>query len=234
MGTSPKYEEHSAPRLLFVSLDPGNNDHYSEPSDRTPKAIRRFHEADIDGPCTPQWRALHLFALRLFNEIRMLLDARDALFAATGRVYRARKCENELLPVLPYIANVNSAKCSANGNGKMDKAPGGFFVKCRNHVQEELAVLEPDTIVTQGNEAAAVLAEMNPQRTPEFAVRHPNERIRIVTIKGRQVLWIQTTHPVNKSGLFWKEGCTCGSHEWCEYARAFADWSRASIPSLCL
>jgi hypothetical protein len=134
-----KFGDEKAPRLVFLSLDPGNNEYVPDPADRRPAAVQRIHESE-HGPTTQHWRYTHVFALRLFNEIGRFLSVRDALFAATDDKYalNGEESSRAVTPVLPYFCHVTSAKCGANGNKKMTQAPGGFFVKCREHAKQEL------------------------------------------------------------------------------------------------
>lgn len=61
--------------------------------------------------------------------------------------------------VFPHFAMVNSAKCST---GNTNKAPSHFYENCRGFIREEVAILEPELLVTQGVEARKVVELRRP------------------------------------------------------------------------
>jgi len=67
-----------------------------------------------------------------------------------------------------HYAMVNSCKCFPS-DGTMNKAPDDFFVNCRNHINDEIRLLEPDIIITQGNQAINAVAKyINQKSAKEF------------------------------------------------------------------
>lgn len=208
-----KYGQDGLPRLVFLSLDPGKV--YGQ-DELAPKTVQESIERYV--PSNPHSYGMHLLALRILNEFNMLLELRHELFQVTGRYLATGAALTEkLLAVTPYFAHVNSAKCCTNDpaqeNG-MKKAPGGFFVNCRDFARKELEILRPHIIVTQGVEARAVISDES--RSGGSVIRSQ--------IAGNQALWISTSHPAN--GCFWTEGCPpllpagCDGRDWCNYAGA--------------
>lgn len=56
--------------------------------------------------------------------------------------------------VFAHFAMVNSAKCSTGGT---DKASRHFYENCKSFIQEELSILGPDLLITQGVESREVI-----------------------------------------------------------------------------
>jgi hypothetical protein len=131
-----EYERGTLPRLLFLSLDPGSHD--AEPETRTMKAVRKWQgqTSILDSPKRSHWyhtQELALMVLRPFDP------------------------ELSLETVYPYFAHTNSAKCCMNNVGRSEAA-GRLFRNCRPYLPGEIAVLQPDILVTQGNWARDVIA----------------------------------------------------------------------------
>lgn len=65
----------------------------------------------------------------------------------------------------PYFAMINAAKCSYD-NGKMHMVPASLYERCRPFAWEELQLVAPEVIVTQGKRARDVLPSgKRPTRT---------------------------------------------------------------------
>jgi len=71
--------------------------------------------------------------------------------------------EIEKEQLFSHYAMVNSCKCFPN-DGTMNKAPDKFFENCRVFINEEIRLLEPDIIITQGNQAINAVAAYMPKR----------------------------------------------------------------------
>jgi len=61
----------------------------------------------------------------------------------------------------PYYAMINAAKCSG-ADGSKNKLPSRLYRNCRYFALRELALLKPQLIVTQGNDAAAAVGGPDP------------------------------------------------------------------------
>ena len=89
-----EYEKGLLPRLLFLSLDPGDSD--SKPEQRTLESVRyaEEHECKVaDLPKQRHWYRTHELALMLLKRLRPDLTIEDSHL---------------------YFAHVNSVKCSMN------------------------------------------------------------------------------------------------------------------------
>ena len=103
-----------------------------------------------------------------------------------------------------YFAHTNSAKCCQNkSNGA--EADNRLFKNCSKHIPGELERLAPDVIVTQGDKAKRVLMEFKEISNAIPGMRKTKrDKIRIVNIAGRNVLWIYLFHPNQKQDYFHK------------------------------
>ena len=61
----------------------------------------------------------------------------------------------------PYYSMINAAKCSGADDSR-GKVPTALYNNCRFFAVAEVALLEPQLIVTQGNDAAGALGPPNP------------------------------------------------------------------------
>ena len=180
----PEYVKGTLPRLVFLSLDSGDGD--VNPETRTFAAVRRTELGrDVSRLHKNQhWDITHDFSLRLLQQFQSALSIGTAL---------------------PHIAHVNTVKCSANLQGRQ-QAPPQMYQNCRHHIFEELRILQPDILVSQGAEA---------RKAVEDLFRHASfQRLESEGAKGglgvleglndRNTLWIQMHHP-SAYGLFHKQ-----------------------------
>ena len=132
-----EYEKGSGPRLLFLSLDSGSAE--GDPRRKTIEAVRdhELRENIAALPNNKHWYLTHELAWLLLHHFHPRLT---------------------ITTTSPYFAHVNSAKCCQN-NPQRGKAHRTLFANCREFIPGELAVLEPDIIVTQGGEARDVIVK---------------------------------------------------------------------------
>lgn len=188
---STGYEKGVLPRLLFLSLDSGSND--SEPDHRTMEFIRKHEENECEVARLPKqqhWYRTHELAWILLRQFRPNMTIQDSHL---------------------YFAHANSAKCSMNNRNKTEARPG-IFKNCRRYVGGEVAILQPDILVTQGKWAKVAIEEA-------FKVPGASENElcshRWVPIADRRTLWFHTYHPRN-FGKFNQQRREC-FNEWAEY-----------------
>lgn len=126
------YERHKCPRVLILSADWGS-DKAPRPSKRQPEAMRREMEASDPSALRRgrQRREEYEIAMHLLKRFRKDLTLKD-----TTR----------------YVARTNSLKCCANRSNSK-QAPPRLFRNCRKYIGEELGLLAPDILVTQGRQA---------------------------------------------------------------------------------
>lgn len=129
------------------------------------------------------------------------------------------------LSPLPFYAMTNAAKCTAN-DGSHDMVPAKLFEHCRSFALEELRILEPEIIVTQGTQARAVLEKETTQVGPTWtsAVLSPlrevsevsqwlqslaDEYLRIWRTDRFAAVVLMTPHPSARGGQWQRFARTC-------------------------
>jgi uracil-DNA glycosylase len=180
---SSGYENHTLPRLLFISLDSGSGVEkakYRTLADvRDQEEVKRVIEDLAEK--NKNWYRTHEMArmiLRNFNPQLRLEQAKH------------------------YFAHTYSAKCCPNkeDHGKADKK---MFRNCKEFVPGEVLVLAPDIIITQGEEAeesiAGVFKELDPANYLAMPTVPPE--VKVIEIEGAPVLWIHTFHPRSVKGF---------------------------------
>jgi uracil-DNA glycosylase len=187
---------------VFLSLDSGDGD--ANPETRTFEAVRRTELGrDVSRLHKGRhWYITHEFSLRLLGQFQPALS---------------------IDTVLQHIAHVNTVKCSANLPHR-SQAPPQMYRNCRHHIFEELRILQPDILVSQGAEARKAVEDLF--RCAPF---HPLEAEGATGGLGLlhglhdwNTLWIQMHHPSARGGVFQKQK----EHMWPRYvssARRFVE-----------
>jgi len=170
-----EYEKGTLPRLLFVSLDPGSSDR--DPKRRTVKFVRYLEEHKCDVAKLPKarlwhWYYTHDLAWKLLKKLKPDLQKQDSHL---------------------YFANVNSVKCCV-GNANHKSAPAVLFRNCQKYVGEEVVILKPDILVTQGNWAKVAIEQSFD--TPQFPNKQLCSHVQFL-MENKKVLWFHTYHPSN-------------------------------------
>ena len=173
-----EYEKHSLPRILFVSLDPGSDQSFELPEQRTPQGVR-----DIEG--NRYWQAfsplLHWHATH-----------RLALLAAQVKNPSLTEQDANLI-----FAHTNSAKCCYIKEHH-DMSGPVLYRNCRNYLGGELSILDPDILLTQGikaQEAIAFACREISGLGKYRAITGLDPRIHLLSINDHPVLHIQTVYP---------------------------------------
>ena len=198
-----------APRLLFVSLDPGRalkTDsapyNYIARETRTPQGVQKGNASVI--PFLPyrvdgrKWQRL----LRT-NEL-------------AERILRDKIPQES--HVMRFYAHANAAKCTMNKKGSV-KANNRLYDNCRkrNYLRGEIDILAPDIIVSMGKEAMEGVEHALP-------TSHGWERVgcekEVELSGGRRALWLpihHTSHPDiwPEAREKWGNG---EGHEWEKFA----------------
>ena len=109
------------------------------------------------------------------------------------------------------FAHTNSAKCSMMKGTQSDPR---LFENCRPFIVKEVEILEPDVIVTQGDDAKSVIKAGFPKETPDRRgarrrTRAGSEGCPFWTLDfgDKQALWFHTYHP--RFGGFWRQKREC-------------------------
>jgi hypothetical protein len=253
-------------RLLFLSLDPGSDDIIEEtialPSvspglhrgpdttlRRTPERVQECVAAglkkDVESH-NPQfrtwthWYGTHRLGAYLLRE-SAVGDARELCGSVCAKMHDCRATDNsvlrELAETVHYFAHANVVKCSI-GMLNNRQAPDGMYRSCKGYLYDELPVMEPDIIVTQGTAAADELQLCVKEMVDASECRggcEPkcSDRCKGVILHGKKILWIRTyqpaapPHPGTRGRPFDIEGGAC----WGCYAGAassFMDGRRRS------
>lgn len=208
-----QYEAGLLPRLLFVSLDAANDHPGREASKRTLAFMRYWEENGLASPagCQPEnlhkgrhWYETHLLAYEMLTPI-----ARDWLGHSLpfGTIHR-------------YFAHTNSAKCK-DAARNTSQGHNRLFENCRGFVREDVELLEPDIVITQGKWGRLAIDQSFAAVGPD--IRHPNHAqycFQFIEVGKRSVLKISTFHQSNRRGEFHRE--KANAYEWyCTVAREF-------------
>ncbi len=82
------------------------------------------------------------------------------------------------------------------GNKKADPV---LFQNCRGYLKEELSILRPEIIVTQGDEAKKAIVSIR-----EKTLSRMDDYASVIRLNGDDIFWLHTYHPSNY-GLFNKQ-----------------------------
>jgi len=181
-----EYEKGTLPRLLFLSLDSGDGTRNAE--NNLPDAIRKGvinyvfkNRKEQKGSYkVKHWYRTHELAICLLQKFDQHI----------------KTIEN----VKPYFSHVNSAKCCMNKKGRKE-GDHFIFTNCREYLHDELVILKPDIIVTQGNRAKEAIYfiidayKQDVKKVPEDKNHPKNKYFSIIDFHGRKVFWLHTYHP---------------------------------------
>lgn len=247
-------------RLLFLSLDPGGDDISDNttaalfPADfpgfrpgpdtasqRTPEAVQKrvMEDAKKDGvkKSWTHWHGTHRLAAHILREA----SPSDSCIDVCSKVCTMLdqddpKASQQLAEVTPYFANANVVKCSI-GRLRNAQAPPGMYRTCRDYLRSELAILKPDIVVTQGQDAEDALRRCVLELDGISACGgrcNPkcSDRCKLVLLCGRRALWIQTYHPAGRipKGAKQRPFDTEGGPSWNCYTAAAKAFVNGSPP----
>ena len=171
-----------APRLLFISSDPGSNTvkkssvDFSAPEKRTPESvqegvIRRYAEYKNDKvKPSPRFKSTNELAFCIL------------------RAFNSKIAEED---VLQYYAHINAAKCCMNNKGRQE-AGGKLFKNCRGYLRGEMEIFSPQILITHSGKAknGAQYALRGEKITAE------KDGVCICELQnGKSFFWLHTPHP---------------------------------------
>jgi hypothetical protein len=198
-----EYQKGILPRLLFLSLDSGSAP--LDPRKRSFDAPQNQNGGWLPASkreLNQHWYITHQFAWHVFNEInnnfRLNLDV--------GKVDNKFHFQpiDEIHKIKPFFAHTNSIKCSVNKVNRK-QAPDLLYKNCRNFVINELDILDPDILVTQGNYAWEVANRLDSEIISQENISRVNIRkddFSILRLKtGKMLLWIHHYHPASRRGV---------------------------------
>jgi hypothetical protein len=198
------------PKIVVVSLDPpyGNSGDFVADYQRTTAYTAAKHEATdyTRNRPNPHWAVTQI----LVKDLLCLFGYQAQPGAAVmTESYAGRPLEN----VSACFAHVNVAKCSMNNPGK-GQADKRVHRTCGNaYLREELSILAPDILVTQGNAANEVVVELLGR---EYAGASDLPAARQVEVGKRAALWLPMRHPARQLARI--------RQEWPFYVGAVLAW----------
>lgn len=172
-----EYQSHNLPRLLFISLDSGSGDRSAEY--RTVYGVRKRYESGPLGDRHKHWYRTHELAC----EILKAFDSNMTIDSAKG-----------------YFAHTNSAKCCMNKLGRR-QADKTLFTNCKEYIPDEIRILKPDIVITQGKAASESIKGVYPELELDNFIstrkwkRSLYREVAVISINYAPVLWIHTYHP---------------------------------------
>lgn len=183
---STGYEEHKIPRLLIVSLDPKYSPFYEKVENRTLLSIRRNEELSPSENYNEMGKNTHW--RKTFDMVFVLL--RD--FIKTRNRDEVRH----------YFAHTNSAKCHDKVGST--QASEYLFSNCSEYLPGEIEILDPDIIVSQGQEkkfAFMITFGINSDWSlPDVYSDLP--KVKPIKINNHKAIWIITAHPSRQDRTF--------------------------------
>ena len=177
-----KYKDHRIPRIVVVSLSASEPMLKPEQEEGKPFYL----------PRKSHWRGTT-------TTVRSLLDPFIELKPAED--------EESLRIIVELFFHVRTAKCFSNADGK-GQEPAQLYKNCGGYLGEEVSILEPDVVVTQGGAAhdksKKYVFEKNAERTPKREVEgiaDADSIARIVHLKedNRRVYWLRSYFPGSRA-----------------------------------
>ena len=212
-----KHYEHTTPRLLFISSDPGSaiysasgsarSHSFASRQSRTPESLQCHPKFELH-EMNPHWRYTHEMAHVIYEKCSVL----------------PRRIRVE--DTLDYFAHANTVKCSVNKRGdnknKRNKgeAPSRLFNNCRWYLRGEIDVLSPDVIITQGKRAREGVMHAFQEFSVKWGI------IQTINLSnGKQVLWLPIYHP-GYGGFHTQRKKEWGSESqpWIKFAQRVRDF----------
>jgi uracil-DNA glycosylase len=77
-------------------------------------------------------------------------------------------------------------------NPQRKKAEKILFKNCRIYLKDEIRILNPDILITQGNEAKQAI-----NASLDVVIKTYDEFSSIIRLNGDEVFWLHTYHPNN-------------------------------------
>lgn len=187
------------PKIVVVSLDPpsgknrdntNNRWEFIEPTQRTTVYISKTHEKDdyvTDHP-NPHWAMTQI----IVKDLLVLWGYPTKPNSATvPESYSGRSIEN----VSAYFAHVNVSKCFMNNEGQRQASTVVHQICSRAYLLEEMILLEPVILITQGATTNKILGEMLVGRE---ILLEDLPRTETISLDESRTLWMPMHHPTQQ------------------------------------
>lgn len=190
------YAQGELPRVLFVSLDASSDHPSREPRKRTLAYMRYWEE---NGKPLPRgcdsgrlhkarhWYWTHKLAHEILNSVALAKTGTPVEFAHIHR----------------YFAHTNSAKCK-DAARRSAQGPRLMFDNCREFLRQEIELLRPDVLITQGEYGRLAVDGCFPVTDRLQHPDHLQYSCEILSVACRPVLKFSTAHQ-NNYGRFNRE-----------------------------
>jgi hypothetical protein len=200
------------PKVIVVSLDPPAEEDnvFLRPEQRTTEYIARIHENQnysISRP-GPHW-AMTLIIVKDLLSLWGYQARADAV--TVHESYSGRFIEN----VSAYFTHVNISKCSMNNPGRRQSPELVQQLCSRRYLLDELKVLEPDIMVTQG---AATNRIMGNLLVGKEVFEEDLPKSEVIRLADKPVLWLPMHHPTQQLNKI--------RAEWPAYLRFLRNWAK--------
>lgn len=199
------------PKIVVVSLDPpkGKEGKFVEPHKRTTEYISNTHEAEnltVKRP-NPHWAMTHIIVKDVLSYFGYAAQPGAAVVKDS---YSGRPIEN----VTSYFAHVNVAKCSMNNPGKRQAARIVHDNCSKSYLMKELAILEPDILITQGKATNEIMGDL----LVGYPVMEKDlPKATEVDVVDYPTLWLPMRHPTQQLKKIRKD--------WPLYVHAIREWA---------
>ena len=186
-----KYHDDCIPRIVVLSLsipqpEPLQDQVESQAEQKKKKKKRT--------PLKPHWRETLAMVRSLLHPFKIFLKPARYL-EDTGEIEQ-------------LFVHVRTAKCCSNANGR-GQEPAKVYENCGKYLGEELSILKPDVIVTQGDNAHR-MAEQHAfnaiEQVKGLDIEYPIAHIANLKEDDRSVYWLRSYFPTYWGYYTWHAG----------------------------
>jgi len=201
------------PRIVVLSLDPplGEKGNFIRPKQRTTAYVAAITEAENYTENRPKvhWAMTQI----LVKDILCLFGYKPIVGAAVVQEsYANRPIEN----ITPYFAHVNAAKCSMNKPDKGQANPNVHAICSRSYLRQELEILQPQILISQGKSANQILSNL----LDKAGVEDNLPQVIGIRIGITSILWLPMDHPSHHTSEI--------RQRWPYYIKAIQKWATKS------
>jgi hypothetical protein len=207
---STGYETHKIPRILVLSLDPKQTDFYDVAEHRTIEEVRNHEEISsresyYDWKPSSHWRKTY-----------------DCLFKLLGRFIKTRNIND----IRHYFAHTNCAKCRDKPGNELSSEE--LFRNCSNFLPQEISILDPDVVITQGDIKKFWFMHEFKEKTDWdlFANFSILKKAHPIKLNDHNAIWIEMHHPCRRDSYYQLED-VANFNQYSELIHAY--WSEYQI-----